>query len=145
MFVGKTSVSFPTVKEVFQKKKKLKMIKISFFILILSYFLYFYLFPLEKLQPEEFFLKDSLPSLSNNWKKNKELTKDIFHLNKHILLAPESIIIDSYSGVGYTSLSNGRVVAVNQEGNYLYDIFFVGGMKYFTSSSLSLLLSLLFS
>jgi hypothetical protein len=100
---------------------------LSLFILGLSLGIYVFLKPTEmEILPVLWVDPDPLPSLSNQWAKNSQLI-DTFHKNLGNVIAPESIAIDQKSGIGYASLSDGRVVSLDIHGNYLEDIFFVGG------------------
>lgn len=98
----------------------------SILILFLSFICYFYFFPLQILRPVLWEFSDSLISLEGTWKKNNEL-KDTLHLNFNVILSPESISFDNFTGNGYASLSNGRIIEINKDGNYIQDLFFVGG------------------
>ena len=49
------------------------------------------------------------------------------------VLAPESFAIDPDSGRVYAGLSYGVVVELDQNGNYLHDVIFIGGNLYNTS------------
>jgi hypothetical protein len=107
------------------------MIWLSFVILGISLWIYVFLRPTElEITPVLWFHPDPLPSLSNQWAKNSALI-DTIHLNIGNVVAPESIAIDKNSGIGYASLADGRIVSLDIHGNYLEDVFFVGGKIFF--------------
>jgi hypothetical protein len=66
-----------------------------------------------------------LPAMSDAWAVNNILSSA-----KHVAFAglgPESLTVNPRDGVVYTGVSDGRVISFDKDGNYLHDIFFVGG------------------
>jgi hypothetical protein len=102
------------------------MVWIAILVLGISYWIFHFLVPPSEIQPVLWEQPDPLPYLNGSWSKNEALV-DSLHLNDGLITAPESIAINPLSGVGYASLSDGRVVSLDQNGLYLDDLFFVGG------------------
>jgi hypothetical protein len=102
------------------------MVWAAIFVLGISCWIFHRLAPPSEIQPVIWDQPDPLPSLNGSWSRNEALL-DAVHLNEGLLTAPESIAINPISGIGYVSLSDGRVVSIDQNGLYLDDLFFVGG------------------
>eukprot|EP01035_Chromulina_nebulosa_P020025 gene20025-26001_t len=69
-----------------------------------------------------------LPQLIGPVKPNKILQNHI-KLGESQILAPESLAFDEESGDGFASLSDGRIVKLNKNGDYIRDISFKGSIN----------------
>lgn len=91
------------------------------FLFFVSVILVFYLVP-SPLTPQIWIPTFKLPSI----KDSNDILRYTNIVGKNVILAPESLAIDSDNGNILASLADGRVVVLKEEGQYIKTIFFRG-------------------